>query len=166
MKILKKRILAFVIDSFFLGLLLMDFLDIIARINSNVDFIDFESFFAVLFIFKDCIFINGSLGKKIMGLVVYNANWQRPSFVHSLKRTVATNFIAPFMFFKAFISFSGPDHVDKLRFFSWEKNVLNSFVIDKKVYRKLKADAEGMDGNFSYNMTELYMMYLRDIYSK
>ena len=158
--------MAYVIDSFFIGLVLMDLFDLISIINASVDSIEFEPFFVALFVFKDCIFINGSLGKKIMGLVVYNANWQRPRFVHSLKRTVCTNFIAPFMLTKAFIFLSGPDHVDKLRFFSWEKNVLNSFVIDKKVYKKLKAEAEIMDGNYADNMTELYMMYLRDIYSK
>ena len=50
--------------------------------------------------------------------------------------------------------------------FEWEKNVIKTFVIDKKVYKKLKADAEKMEGNFPQNMTELYMIYLRDFYSK
>ena len=55
---------------------------------------------------------------------------------------------------------------DLFELFEWEKNVVGTFVIDKKVYAKLKADAENMDGKFADNMTELYMMYLRDFYAK
>ena len=165
MKVFKKRVIAFIADIFLICSILVVCDEVLSSFFVNVSRFDI---FILLFLvsFKDCIFINASLGKKIMGLRIYDSNWEKPKLFHSIKRTLATYFLAPFMIFRSYVSLNGPDYVDKLGFFNLEKNVLKSFVIDKKVYKKLKADAEGMDGNFADNMTELYMMYLRDIYSK
>ena len=162
MKVFKKRVFAFLIDSFFIAFIVSDLLFLMEIININHS--GFESFFALLFVLKDCVFKNGSLGKKIMGLAIYNVNWQRPRFVHSLKRTVASYFYILFFMCRRLYN-RREENTEKMTFFLWEKNTMNAFVIDKKVYEKLKANAEQMDGIFSDNMTELYMMYLRDIYA-
>ena len=160
MKIIKKRAFAYVIDCLLICIIL---------VASNKIFISFgvdiSKFNIVILIFlssfKDCVFINASIGKKLLGVVVCNKKWNKPTLLHSLKRTLSTFIVAPISLCRM-----SAFHMDKMTFLNWEKNVLQSFVIDKKVYKKLKANAEQMDGIFSDNMTELYMMYLRDIYSK
>ena len=167
MKIFKKRVIAYIIDVFLMVGVSVAFDEFLY--SFGLGFLEFDFLIAVVFlVFKDCIFLNRSLGKRIVGLVVYDSNWKTPKFIHSLKRTVGTYFYIPVWTRKRIYinSSDTEERKEKMTFFLWEKNVLKSFVIDKKVYKKLKADAEGMDGNFADNMTELYMMYLRDIYSK
>ena len=96
-----------------------------------------------------------------MGIEVYDDSWNKPTFILSVKRSAMTSIFGYVLIWKSvFIGAS------KMVLFEWEKNVIKTFVIDRKVYKSLKADAEKMQGDFSKNMTELYMMYLRDFYFK
>lgn len=160
MKIIKKRAFAYVIDCLLIGIILVASNKIF--ISFGVDISKFNIVIVIfLSSFKDCVFINASVGKKLLGVAVYNKKWNKPTLLHSLKRTLSTFIVAPISLCRI-----SAFHMDKMIFLNWEKNVLQSFVIDKNVYKKLTVDAQGVDGNFSDNMTELYMMYLRDIYSK
>ncbi|MBE6644526.1 MAG: hypothetical protein E7612_03995 [Ruminococcaceae bacterium] len=157
MKIFKKRCLAYIIDAFIYSFLLVFFHEFVyTPTQPLVNLILFCPFFL-----KDCLFGNASIGKKIVGIVVYDNCWNKPTLMLSIKRTVMTSIFGYILIWKSvFIGGS------KMVLFEWEKNVIKTFVIDKKVYKNLKADAEKMDGEFSKNMTELYMMYLRDFYLK
>ena len=156
MKIFKKRCFAYLIDAFIYVFLLALFHEFIYTPKYELTHL---IFFCPFFL-KDCIFKNGSIGKKLMGISVYDSAWNKPSFMLSLKRTVMSSGFGLALVWKSvFVGGS------KMILFEWEKNVVKTFVIDKKVYKSLCADAKKMDGDFSENMTELYMTYLRDFYS-
>ena len=157
MKIFQKRCFAYVIDAFIYSLLLVFFHEFVyTPTEPLINLILFGPFFL-----KDCLVRNASIGKKIMGIAVYDNCWNKPTFLLSIKRTAMTSIFGCVLIWESvFIGGS------KMALFEWEKNVVKTFVIDKKVYKSLKADAEKMQGDFSKNMTELYMMYLRDFYFK
>lgn len=157
MKIFKKRCIAFFIDAFIYCFLLVLFHEFIYTPKYELTHL---IFFCPSFL-KDCLFKNGSIGKKLMGIAVYDSDWSKPSFILSLKRTVMSSVVGLALVWKSvFIGGS------KMILFEWEKNVVKTFVIDKKVYKALCADAEKMEGDFTKNMTELYMTYLKDFYSQ
>ena len=48
----------------------------------------------------------------------------------------------------------------RITFIEMELEQVKTRVVEKKVYKKLKAEAEQMDGDFKENMTTLYNKYL------
>ena len=157
MKILKKRCFAYAIDAFVYSSVLFLFHEFVYTPTEPL----FNVILFCPFFLKDCLFRNASIGKKVMSIVVCDKCWNNPGPVLSIKRTVMTSIFGFLLLWK--LIFIGGR---KMILFEWEKNVLGTFVIDKKVYKTLKADAEKMEGDVSQSMTELYMMYLRDFYSK
>ena len=161
MKVFKKRAIAFFIDS----CLICTIYTLIKLKIPGIILTDSDLALVIIIsglLLKDFFFRNASIGKKLLGLSIYNVYWNKPSFKVLLKRAVLMNFVGYFKVQWNATVRGG----DLFELFEWEKNVVGTFVIDKKVYAKLKADAENMDGKFADNMTELYMMYLRDFYAK
>ena len=160
MKILKKRILAFFIDNIIVGLALALAIEILKRFDIGIEKLAFL-LAAFLLIFRDFIFRNASIGKKFLGLRVYDGNWEKPKASILLKRCFFSSFVGTFILFKAKFF-----DENSLMFFNYEKEKLNARVIDKKVYNNLKKTAELKEGTFSQNMTELYDEYLKKNYDK
>ena len=159
MKILRKRAFAFTIDIFaYCALLasLLDYVCVIIPIRDLAVILSFLPFFLL-----DCIFGNGSPAKKLYGISIYNTAWEKPSLLMVIRRSFCMYFVSVFAPYRIMFG-----DWSLYTLFEWERNVLKTFTIDKKVYKELKAHAEKMDGKFEKNMTELYMMYLRDIYHK
>ena len=160
MKILKKRVYAIIIDTFILGTLLVVcqtvFRENLFKVGRVVELI-----LLMLFFFKDLTFRNASIGKKLMGIAVYDIHWKAPKIISLVKRTF---FILPMgclLFWKALF-------VDGkiISFFDWEREKLGTRVVDNKVLKKLSIEAKGMKGDFSSNLDILYSAYLRDLYMK
>ena len=158
MKVFKKRVIALYLDCFIYG-------SIIACIQlAKPDLLQNDILQILIFVpifFKELVFRNASIAKKLFGLSIYNTRWEKPKVLTLIRHTALMWFVGYLLLFKI-VFIRG----DLFELFEWEKNVVGTFVIDKKVYAKLKADAENMDGKFADNMTELYMMYLRDFYAK
>lgn len=108
------------------------------------------------FLFKDAIFNGTSIGKRITGLVVCKISWKKPSFVESLKRTGLSWLIGYLLFAKSL--FLGR----MIDFFDWERDVLKSFVLEKKLLKKLQSKAS-FDKE---KMLLLYNEYIRSQYVK
>ena len=162
LKIITKRVYAALIDAFLFGTCWTLFSNIIFE---NMD-PPAKSFNIVLFIayfFKDCIFKNASIGKKILGLRIYGLNWKPIGVFEMVKRTVFMLSAGYLMFLK--IKFLGSKS-DMMEFFDWERDQLKTVVIDEKIFKQFSEEANLLPGNYADNMTNLYHAYLRRIYSE
>jgi len=125
----------------------------------GIDIYSWSEYLILLFVFKDIVFGKRSLGMLLLGIKIYDVNWETPRAKHILKRT----------FLMLTLGFVLMWHIkliegDNYQFCEWEKNRIKTITIDSKVYKRLKDEAEFMDGRFADNMTQLYFAYLRDLY--
>lgn len=165
MKLMGKRIAAHIIDAFLVASIVAICKLIIEKTVVNIsitpDTSKYIAFvFLPLYIFRDIVFRNASIGKKIMGLAVYDNAWQPPKILTILKRDAVMLFVGMLMLYKIFCISGGI-----IEFFNWEMNVLGTRVVEKKVYAEFESIAKNREGKFAENMSELYSMYLKDLYS-
>ena len=158
MKILKKRAIASVIDSFIYGMLLEMFMRCFPSLrmtNGIVYLIMLMPFFA-----RDIVFKNASIGKKIMGIEIYDKTWNVPKFHVLFKRSLVTNMFLYLLLYKAF--FTDKNYLIALNI-EYEK--LGTFVIDKKFLKRLKEEAQ-ISNRFDEkkDLTQLYLEYLKNVY--
>ncbi|MBQ9744291.1 MAG: RDD family protein [Clostridia bacterium] len=155
MKILNKRIMALLLDSFILGILyvLIQKSLVLCGIGLNYWYI----LIFVLFFLKDFAFRNKSIGKKLLGIEIYDQNWEIPKFSLIVKRTIFM-LTAGYILFLKIIFISG----NKMEIFDWEEEKFGTKVIDKKILRELKNKTQ----NSSLEMTKEYNLYLISIYAK
>lgn len=160
MSIFRKRVFANLIDSFIYGTIyalvqisVPGFTNLV--INSKI----FVVIIFIPFFFRDILFRNASIGKKLLGISIYDRNWKPPKIRTLVIRSFCTMTIVAGIVYKSrVIDGSILDAID------WEREKLGTMVIDKKVYKKLSEEARAKKGDFSQNMTELYCSYLRDLY--
>ena len=158
MKIFKKRAIAILIDSFMYTPVLV-MCDKLLELLGIDNIGSWGLLLIIPFLFKDLIFRNASIGKKIMGIVIYDNDWKSPSIKKMLKRSALMYTIGYVLLFKHKFVDGQIIHI-----FDWERNVLGTRVIDKKVFKELEFIAKNQDQDFSQSMTELYNKYLRDLY--
>ena len=103
--------------------------------------------FAIVF-FGDLVFRNASIGKKLMGFIVVDDKWKKPSVGKLFKRKLLMYSIGWLVFIK--LGFN----VKKLAI--WEYDHVHTRVVEKKGYMELKKIAEQKDGAFDVNMEMLY----------
>ena len=138
MNLYKRRILASVIDYTLIFLLWFVFSLIDIPIHYIVFSIQLASditldlpsigFFVLLFpfLFKDCLFRNASLGKKIMKLVILDDEWKKPKLFTMVKRSF-------FIFTHACLTFPHKEYIKDL--LAWEIDHLHTRVIDQQSLR-------------------------------
>ena len=108
--------------------------------------------------FKDFVFKNASLGKKIMGLIILDGNWNVPDRKLMRKRGYRM-MVEGFSKYAVYHVFR-LDMLDAdLGFEKWEFEKCGTRVVDKKVFAKLKSDCEKMSGDFKRNMDDMYHNY-------
>ena len=121
---------------------------------------NFDFLIIVIFLSsRDLIFRNASIGKKILGIAVYDNDWQPPRFHVLLKRSFLTGTVGFILWWK--LKFIDGDIIT---LFDIERDKLGTRVIDRKIYKELEITAKNMEGDFAQNMNELYNAYLRDLY--
>ena len=156
MNILVKRLFAFIIDLLILGCLIFILKQFVTiRANS----LEYAALFLPLF-FRDFTFKGASIGKKIIGIRVYNKDWETPKFSLLLKRT----FILMFLNFDAIFlkgDVVGDGVIDTV---NTEYKKLGTRVVETKVFDRFSAEAKSLDGNFAENMNKLYDDYMKSIY--
>ena len=160
MKVFKKLVMSFFIDSFIVG-------SILVAVNKMLDFCgwNFGNWDILLLLgmlsIKDLAFRNGSIGKKIMGIAIYDGNWRAPKIKTMLKHSL----IMPFA---GFVLASKAKFIDGnlIRVFDFERDRIGTMVIDKKLFKEFHEQAKLQDGDYADNMTRLYNEYLRSIYCK
>ena len=159
MKVLKKRGLAYFFDFIFVMFIAVGIQSLANYLFDGK--VQIQIPLIILFFIRDYLFKNASLGKIIFGLRIYTTKWEKPDFLLLLKRSFFVSTIGYVVLRKA-------KFVDgnMIAFFDYERDYFGTFVIDKKIYQKLKVEAESMTGDFAQNMTELYNRYLRSIYIK
>ncbi len=147
------------IDASIIALLL----EIARRVLTNIGFyVELWDFIIISFIFvKDIVFRNASIGKKIMGIAIFNREWKAPGILVMIKRNLLMYTIGYALWWKA-VFVDG----NKMTVIDWERNTLGTTVIDIKVFKKLKAELEATGGYSDKKMTDLYNAYLRDLYLK
>ena len=157
MKIIKKRALAILIDSFIMGTFFVIFQELTKLFEFSIG--NWDLLLLIPFFCRDFTFRNASIGKKILGIAVYDEKWQYPSLKKIFVRSIVISTVGYVIFFK-FKFIDG----NIIQFLDWERDKLGARVIDKKVFRRLSQEAENQGGDFRKNMTELYHEYLRNLY--
>lgn len=157
MKILKKRAFALIIDSFIIALVfgVIDFILLLDGVAFRIFYLVYE----VSFLFRDMFFGNASLGKRIMGIEIYDLDWQKPTPKQLVIRSFFTNTIGMVYVWKA--KFIDGNMISVIDF---EREKCKTRVIDKKVLKKLEAEAKMLEGDFNKNLSQLYDEYLRICY--
>ena len=162
MKILKKRLFASFIDHLIIAIIMA-----LIQYFFPWFFDNMLGAFPILMIYspivlRDLIFGNASIGKKMLGIRVYDIRtWKKPSVGLSILRAAASITVVQVIMYRS-MRVTG-DFIDV---FDWERDHLHTMVIDKNVYLRLRNEAEKMKGDFAKNMTDLYNSYLSGIYIK
>ena len=159
MKVLRifiKRAMAFLIDVHIFAIYFMACQHFFPEVFKNIGTIGYLILFIPWFC-RDIIFINASIGKKIFGLTILDDKWNRPDVWVTVKRSVIRMSLGHIRFIEAIFS-----RGRLLTHLKWEKEFLKTVVVERKVYKKLKNEAEDMQGDFSENMTQLYYQYLEN----
>ena len=157
MKIIKKRALAALIDSFIMGTFFVIFQELTKLFDFSIG--NWDLLLLIPFFCRDFTFRNASIGKKILGIAVYDEKWKYPSLKKIFVRSIVISTAGYVIFFK-FKFIDG----NLIQFLDWERDKLGTRVVDKKVFKRLSQESESYGGDFSKNMTELYHEYLRNLY--
>lgn len=161
MDILRKRAIAAAIDSLMYGSVVATlsilFSDIWMFLLDTSSLI-VALFFLPLFM-RDMLFGNASMGKKIMGIEIYDLDWQKPALKKLVVRSFFTNTIGISYFWKA--KFNDGNMLSVIDF---EREKCQTRVVDKKVLKKLQEEAKSLKGDFNKNLSQLYDEYLRNCY--
>lgn len=157
MKIIKKRALAILIDSFIMGTFFVIFQELTKMFEFSIG--NWDLLLLIPFFCRDFTFRNASIGKKILGIAVYDEKWKYPSLKKIFVRSIVISTAGYVIFFK-FKFIDG----NLIQFLEWERDKLGTRVVDKKVFKRLSQESESHGGDFSKNMTELYHEYLRNLY--
>lgn len=157
MKIIKKRALAILIDSFIMGTFFVIFQELTKLFEFSIG--NWDLLLLIPFFCRDFTFRNASIGKKILGIAVYDEKWKYPSLKKIFVRSIVISTAGYVIFFK-FKFIDG----NLIQFLDWERDKLGTRVVDKKVFKILSQESESYGGDFSKNMTELYHEYLRNLY--
>ena len=159
MKILKKRAIACLIDAFIYGFIVELFRLIVFKMPTDPGW--WVPLLILPFICRDVLFKNASIGKKIMGIAIYDNYWKSPKITLLIKRSLLVSTVGYVILLRSYGM-----HGDKISVIDWERDTLGTRVIDKKIFKKLSEEARTQEGDYAKNMTELYNAYLRGIYIK
>jgi len=159
MKIIKKRVLASLIDAFIFGAIVASIQLLIPNLLVNRGLL--LIFLFIPFFSRDFVFRNASIGKKLLGIAIYDNDWRRPRLEVLLKRSFLTATVGYYLLFKA--KFTGGNI---LAIIDFEREKIGTRVIDKKVYKELEIIAKAKKGEYKSNINELYNEYLRNLYLK
>ena len=157
MTIMQKRAVALLIDE-------LIYASIIAAIQLAVPdlLVGKGPLLILLFIpllFRDILFRNASIGKKIMRIAIFDNSWQPPKPLLLFKRSFLTGTVVYVMLYKyKFVDGCVLPAID------WERDNIGTRVIDLEVYKEIDAEAKRLKGDYAENMTRLYAEYLKGIY--
>ena len=158
MKIIKKRSIAALIDAFIMGMILVLFEAVFKSFNIKIGNWDLLLFIPCFC--RDCLFGNASIGKKILGIAIYDDKWKRPGVKKLFLRSLLMSTVG----YALFLKFKFVDG-SLISILDWERDKFGTRVIDKKVLKRLSEEAQKQKGDFAQNMTELYNAYLRSLYN-
>lgn len=158
MRILKKRGLACLFDSFVLCIAIVS-LQLLLKNALNSKILMILMF--IPFFNRDILFKNASLGKFLFGIAIYDKSWKQPSFRLLFIRSVVVNTVGYFLLWKA-IFIDG----DFISIIDFERDKFGTRVVDRKVLKRLKEEAKHGECSYSENLTKLYDEYIRNLYCK
>ena len=108
---------------------------------------------------RDLLFRNASLGKKILGIVILNDDWQPPQGLALIKRSFLTITMGYVLVWRA-------KFVDGnfMNVFDWEREILHTRVIEKDVFENILREIRSQGTITPQKLTDRYNQYLRNIY--
>ena len=156
-KLFRKRVIAYLIDVFVFAFIYELFRDDIVGLISITT--AWGYFFVIIpFIFRDLSFRNGSIGKKIMGLVVVDDKWDVPSVSTVIKRSAITSLGHVLLYRFRLLNESW--EMACFAELEWEHSRLKAHVVEKRIFKELKAKAS-LDGTIDIvKMEQLYDQHL------
>ncbi len=158
MKILKKRAFAFLIDVLLYGMFFVPATKLLAFLNNHHGAFFYIVFLAPFF-FRDIVFRNASIGKKIMGIGIFSIDWKYISPWVLLKRSLLMTSVGYLYLWKSVFI----EH-NTIALFDWERECLETRVVDLKVVDQLKESISKTETSKENKLSLLYDQYLRSIY--
>ena len=162
MKMYEKRVVAYLIDIFLFAISYEVARQLLSKLVEEPTRI--AIFLVIPFVFRDMIFRNASLGKKILGIVVLDLKWQKPPIRLMLKRAVLENTKGIMHCYKSF--FLGEKGITLISYIDWEMSDTKTFVIDKKMKMEIEKEIPASMENREEKMSALYMKRMRESYYK
>lgn len=158
-RLFHKRIIAYFLDIW----IFFVFFELIRNyIEVFITITDSWGYFIVVAVplcIRDLVFRNSSIGKKIMGLIVVNANWTTPDVLTVIKRTTVTASLGYMLLFR--LRALNEDWETALfAELEWEYTRLKTRVVEKEVYKKLQEEASINKKIDVDAMNRLYDQYL------
>ena len=162
MKMYEKRVVAYLIDIFLFAIGYEVARQLLSKLVEEPTRI--AIFLVIPFVFRDMVFRNASLGKKILGIVVLDLKWQKPPIRLMLKRAVLENTKGIMHCYKSF--FLGEKGITLISYIDWEMSDTKTFVIDKKMKTEIEKEIPASMENREEKMSALYMKRMREAYYK
>ena len=126
MRLLFKRGIALIIDGFLFGLLYVPCEWYISNRFQSIGSFGYLILFLPFFL-KDLAFGKVSIGKKILGLQIFDINCQKPKSLILIKRAILMSSLGYLVLLKAIFIEN-----NIVSFFDWEERVLKTRVVEKK----------------------------------
>ena len=155
MKIYTKRTIAALIDIFvvaFASVVCIKIVSFLPGISTQI--ISRACVLGEIFL-RDLICKNASIGKKVMGLMVLDENWEVPKRSFLIGRAFFSSTIGYYRYILMWFR-----KENKTEFFEWEKEHLKAYVVDVKVYDELKEKTSGNADKYKEEMSLLYEEYI------
>lgn len=162
MKMYEKRVVAYLIDIFLFAISYEVARQLLSKLVEEPTRI--ATFLVIPFVFRDMVFRNASLGKKILGIVVLDLKWQKPPIRLMLKRAVLENTMGILHCYKSF--FLGEKGITLISYIDWEMSNTKAFVIDKKMKMEIEKEIPASMEKREEKMSALYMKHMREAYYK
>ena len=131
MAVLLKRSIAFFVDAIILGVFFSVFKIIFISLDFELNSFSYFLFLTPIF-FKDIVFRNASIGKKIVGIAIFSRDGSIPDFKILIKRAFLMTIVGYFYFWKGFF-------IDKCYYstlIEWEDKNFGTKVVNLKALRK------------------------------
>ena len=153
-KLFRKRIVAYLVDVMIFALcyeMLRKYILVFVSVTGA------WGYFLIVppfFIFRDLLFKNASIGKKLLGLVVVDDKWSKPNFFTITKRAAITVTLGQVLYFKLKGQSESRDYA-RLAFAEWEYRHLKTRVVERHIFNTIKEKAAGNNGNADVDTMDL-----------
>ena len=164
MKIYRKTGIADVIDNLIHALLIGMLIYFVPFFKGN----DLIFYLLLIYLgnFRDFIFKGASIGKRIMGIRVYDKNWKTPCCSVLFRRSC---YVSSMHFVKWKYSMhpnTKYSDISILDVIDSEREKFGTRIVDKKVFKRFSKEAKLREGRWEDNMSRIYDEYILCTYSK
>ena len=115
---------------------------------------------------SDFVFKGASIGKKIMGIRLYDKNWKSPSYKLLFRSRIHIGFVRHMRWKHRLHPKWEYYDTTFLDIIDLEREKYGIRLVDNKVFKRLSEEAKLREGRWEDNMSRMYDEYIMCVYSK